>query len=412
MELATYGLVYVAGVMTVFTPCVFPVIPVYLAYFAGVSRGGRPSFASMAFLFLGLASSFVCYGVAIALAARTIAQYLLLASDRVALYSSLALLWLGLIMITPLKSALPLFSTSRLGRPRGGIVGSFISGFLLALVAAPCAGSYVAGAIVALVSRAAGSPHLLAETIAGMLVFSAGMATPLAALGIAAGKIGWALHGRIARSGLVKRGGELMGALFIAYSACSLALTGGAILLEEFVSLVDEVLGAVSFPLVLYASYVALRAYRCSRARPLGALGIGLALMAARHVLSLLRLQSWALSLAESAGCACVAVSLFPGIQGFALIALEGGRGAELASAIALVLLSMLYGYRCKRKEGILISSYLALSALSRILSGLGNPCPPLDFWSALFHASALLLSPAVERARDSLIEAEAIAIS
>jgi len=132
-------LVFLAGFLTSFTPCVYPMIPITIGYVAGASRGRLSGFILSLFFVLGIAIVYSVLGIAAALsggvfgaALQSTAALIVIAS----IFILMAISMLGAFDIT-LPSA---FQTKLQSGKRGGPIGAVVMGGVTGLVASPCVG--------------------------------------------------------------------------------------------------------------------------------------------------------------------------------------------------------------------------------------------------------------------------------
>ncbi len=179
MTLLTYGAAFAAGVLTVLSPCVLPILPIV---FGSASAKGR--FDSLA-LAGGVALSFTVVGLFIA----TIGFSLGFDESLFHYAAGAILVVFGLILLTPrlqvaLETGLGPFSTWASGKAAGfeanGPAGQAALGFLLGAVWSPCVGPTL-GAASLLASQGKNLPAVAAT----MLLFGLGAALPLLAIGSA-----------------------------------------------------------------------------------------------------------------------------------------------------------------------------------------------------------------------------------
>jgi len=196
--LITFALL--AGVVTIMSPCVLPVLPLLLSTSVG---GGRLRPLGIV---LGLAVSFTTFTLAVAAAAQALA----LPATWLRTFSIVALGVFGLTLLVPVfgrvfeRIAVPLArlgnTNTTAGAQRGGLAGGLLIGTGLGLVWAPCVGPILAS-IIALTATAG----LSAEGMAITLAYSVGAGLPM--LAIAYGTRGFASRARKLnpRSGLIQR---------------------------------------------------------------------------------------------------------------------------------------------------------------------------------------------------------------
>jgi cytochrome c-type biogenesis protein len=186
--LAAFG----AGVLSISSPCVLPLVPIYLAHLAGVGTGEadaavrRRIVANAAAYVAGFALVFVLLGVALGAASMLVETGSLVAGNRFwivrlggALLVVLGLHQLGIIRL-PLLDRERRLSTGSL--PAGQIGSSFVVGVTFGAGWSPCVGP-ILGAIL---TMAAGQGSI---ERAGLLLtaYSLGLAVPFMAAAVAYG---------------------------------------------------------------------------------------------------------------------------------------------------------------------------------------------------------------------------------
>jgi cytochrome c-type biogenesis protein len=182
------GIALGAGLLSFFSPCVLPMVPIYLGYLAGDSIAGadeaprRTPLIHAALFVLGFGLVFVLLGAAAGLLGQLLARHLSLLVN----IGGLLLIVLGMHMAGLLR--IPWLYTSKSlvsGRPRGvGPAASFLLGLVFAAGWTPCVGP-VLGAILLLAADA--------QTAArgGLLlsVYALGLGLPFVAVAAAMGAL-------------------------------------------------------------------------------------------------------------------------------------------------------------------------------------------------------------------------------
>jgi thiol:disulfide interchange protein len=164
--LTAFGL----GLAAVFTPCVFPMIPVTVSFFMG-GRGGMKHAAIFA---LGIIALFSALGLGITAAVGPFGVVRMGASPWVngfiaAVFGVFALSLLGAFEITlPAGMLTTLDQASR----RGGYIGTLIMGLTFSLTSFACVGPFV-GSLLAASAQTHG-----AQPVLGMMAFAGGLASP------------------------------------------------------------------------------------------------------------------------------------------------------------------------------------------------------------------------------------------
>jgi thiol:disulfide interchange protein DsbD len=201
--------VFIAGVGTSLTPCIYPLIPITLAVFGATADVGRARGALLALVYVvGIAVTYTALGLVSAKTGSVFGAFLgepLVVGALVACLVLLALYTLDLVQLGSL-GALQNIASKLGGR---GFRGAFIMGAVSGLVAAPCAGP----ALVVILGIAAAS----GSTPWGALLlftYALGMGTIFILLGTFP-----ALLRRVPRSGT-----WLLGVKFI--MACAILTVG------------------------------------------------------------------------------------------------------------------------------------------------------------------------------------------
>ncbi len=178
MSLASIGLGFLAGLLSILSPCVLPLVPMTLGAAAGEHRAGPWALAG------GLALSFTAIGLFVA----TIGFAIGLDADVFRLAGAILMIGLGAVLMVPaLQTRLAVaagpvanWSEQRFGGfSTSGLGGQFGVGLLLGAVWAPCVGPTL-GAASVLAARG----ENLGAVAAVMLAFGLGAGLPLALLGM------------------------------------------------------------------------------------------------------------------------------------------------------------------------------------------------------------------------------------
>ena len=175
--IASIGFAFLAGIVSILSPCVLPILPIVLGGAASEHRRGPLVLAA------GLALSFTVIGLFVA----TIGFSLGLDLGVFRMFAGIVLLALGLAMLVPAAGArlataagpLSDWTQARFGGfDRGGLSGQFGVGLLLGAVWSPCVGPTLGAA-----SLMAARGESLGQVALTMLAFGIGAGLPLAALG-------------------------------------------------------------------------------------------------------------------------------------------------------------------------------------------------------------------------------------
>ncbi len=215
MEFVSLGLAFLAGLVSIFSPCVLPLVPVVLGTAVSEHRVGPVALAA------GLALSFLILGLFVA----TIGFSLGLDGELFRTIAAILLLVVGIVLIVPALQARLSLATTPLGnrverrfggRAKRGLTGQFGVGVLLGAVWTPCVGPTLGAASVL-----AAQGRDLVQVALTMLVFAVGTALPLLLLGLLSREALMRWRGRLLAGGM--NGKIALGLVFIA--------TGGLVLI-------------------------------------------------------------------------------------------------------------------------------------------------------------------------------------
>jgi thioredoxin:protein disulfide reductase len=133
-----FVLIFLGGVLTSLTPCVYPMIPITIAVISGQSGGNKlRGFTLSVFYVLGLAATFSILGV---IAARTGAVFGSFTQNPVVIVLIASIFFLmGLSLLGVFVLQMPPAIASKLrSKKRSGFLGAFVTGLLAGLVVSPC----------------------------------------------------------------------------------------------------------------------------------------------------------------------------------------------------------------------------------------------------------------------------------
>ena len=180
--LALLGLVFAGGLALNLTPCIYPMMPVTIGFFATQARASWTARIGLPALYVvGMAVTYSVLGVVAGLSGGLIGSTLQspwVVGGLVVLFVVMALSMFGLFELR-----LP-GSLTRFGGGRRGPVGALLMGLTMGLVAAPCIGPFIVG-LLAYVG-ATGNPVL------GFWLFfvmAIGMGLPNLVLGVFSGTL-------------------------------------------------------------------------------------------------------------------------------------------------------------------------------------------------------------------------------
>jgi len=205
--LGTFGLGYLAGLLSTLSPCVLPLVPILLATAVAAHKQGPYALA------LGLALSFALVGIFLA----TIGASLGLEASTFRNVAAVILIGFAIVLLSSklqqrfavATSGLSSAGDSQLARVRlDGLPGQFVIGLVLGIVWSPCVGPTL-GAATTLASQG----QNLAQIALLMALFGLGAASPLVLLGSLSRATVQRVRGRMMAAG--KSGKMVLGTLLL-----------------------------------------------------------------------------------------------------------------------------------------------------------------------------------------------------
>ena len=145
--LGTFAILYLAGVLTSLTPCVYPLIPVTLSIFGAHKDETRTRAGLLSGVYvLGICTTYSSLGVFAALSGKAFGSALSLSWVSITL--ALLMFALAASMFGAFELDLPHQLKQRLGSVRGaGFLPAFGMGLVAGVIAAPCTGPVLAGVL-------------------------------------------------------------------------------------------------------------------------------------------------------------------------------------------------------------------------------------------------------------------------
>lgn len=168
-----YILLFLEGIVTFISPCILPLLPVYLSYFAAGETGKRRAFSNAAGFVAGFTVIFVTLGAFAGTAGRLIRGY----GTALNIITGLIVILFGLNFLGVLNIGF----LNRTGGKRAkvknlGFFSSALFGLVFSISWTPCVGAFLGSAL--LIASLEGS---LLKGIAMLLAFSLGLGLPFMA---------------------------------------------------------------------------------------------------------------------------------------------------------------------------------------------------------------------------------------
>lgn len=140
-----YFVSFLEGIITFVSPCLLPMLPVYLSYFAG---GGERSTRKTVVSALGFVAGFTVVFVALGALAGTLGGFLKAHQTAVNIVSGLIVVFFGLSFLGVVR--LNVFKGSRGGMQNGeaGFFSTMVFGMVFSVGWTPCVGAFLGSALM------------------------------------------------------------------------------------------------------------------------------------------------------------------------------------------------------------------------------------------------------------------------
>lgn len=169
------------GLATIFTPCVFPMIPITMSYFLNRQSGGRRDAITQATVFcLGIIVLFSGLGLLTSAILGPVGVVQLGSNPWVNGFITALFVAFGLSLLGAFEITIPSSVLTRLNKSseRGGFTGTLVMGLTFSLASFACVGPFVG----TLLAASVGGSYL--RPAAGMVTFASGLALPFFLLAI------------------------------------------------------------------------------------------------------------------------------------------------------------------------------------------------------------------------------------
>lgn len=169
------------GLAAIFTPCVFPMIPITLSFFLNRPGVTRAESLKQALVFcLGIIVLFTGMGFAVTAIVGPFGVVQLGSNPWVNGFIALIFIGFGLSLLGAFEITLPSGLLTRMDQAsqRGGIIGTLLMGLTFSLTSFACVGPFVGTLLAGSVQRGGIEPVL------GMMTFAAGLASPFFVLAL------------------------------------------------------------------------------------------------------------------------------------------------------------------------------------------------------------------------------------
>ena len=165
-----YAVAFLEGIITFISPCLLPMLPIYLSYFAG---GGERSTRKTLCGALGFVSGFTMIFILLGALAGTVGSFLKEHQATVNIVSGLIVVFFGLNFLGVFKLNLFRGSKKRLDTNNMSFFSAMVFGMVFSVGWTPCVGAFLGSALM----LASQQGHVI-EGMLMLLAYSLGLGIP------------------------------------------------------------------------------------------------------------------------------------------------------------------------------------------------------------------------------------------
>lgn len=165
-----YVISFLEGIITFISPCLLPMLPIYISYFAG---GGERRIKKTITGALGFVLGFTLVFMAMGALAGTVGSFLREYQTGVNIVSGLVVIFFGLNFLGVCKLNLFRGSTQKINSQDMGFFSALLFGIIFSLGWTPCVGAFLGSALM----LASQQGHILEGTLL-LLTYSLGLGIP------------------------------------------------------------------------------------------------------------------------------------------------------------------------------------------------------------------------------------------
>ena len=165
-----YLISFLEGIITFISPCLLPMLPIYISYFAG---GGTRSTRKTLLVASGFVLGFTLVFMAMGALAGTVGSFLKRYQLAVNLISGLVVIFFGLNFLGLFKLNLFRGGSRRVDGSRMGFFSALVFGVIFSLGWTPCVGAFLGSALM----LASQQGHII-EGMLMLLAYSLGLGVP------------------------------------------------------------------------------------------------------------------------------------------------------------------------------------------------------------------------------------------
>ena len=140
-----YFISFLEGIITFISPCLLPMLPIYISYFAG---GQQKDTAKTLKNALGFVAGFTAVFVALGALAGTLGSFLKQYSTAVNIVTGLIVVFFGLNFLDVFKFSIFKGASSKMQKSNLGFFSSMLFGVVFSLGWTPCVGAFLGSALM------------------------------------------------------------------------------------------------------------------------------------------------------------------------------------------------------------------------------------------------------------------------
>lgn len=162
-----YVITFLEGLISFLSPCMLPLLPLYVSYFAGGADKRRKTVVNAAFFVLGFTVVFVALGLFAGILGRFLREY----QTIVNIVCGALVVVFGLSYLDVIR--LPFFKGMNGAKQVTGVLSAFLFGMIYSVSLTPCVGAFLGSALM----MASSSGGALTGTLL-LLCYSLGLGIP------------------------------------------------------------------------------------------------------------------------------------------------------------------------------------------------------------------------------------------
>ena len=137
-----YIITFLEGIISFISPCMLPLLPLYISYFAGKADKRQHVFLRAAFFVLGFTVVFTSLG----LFAGTLSTFLARYQQLINIVCGMFVIFFGLSYLEVIR--LPFFKGMQNTKEISGVFSSFVFGMIYSVSLTPCVGAFLGSALM------------------------------------------------------------------------------------------------------------------------------------------------------------------------------------------------------------------------------------------------------------------------